>query len=237
MEPGSKRRKLNPFNRSSAADVSEPKVFWPRDLIPHILPDARVLTYGYDAQIKRPHEPAASNLSVYDIASDFLVALEAERRCDPSRPVLFVAHSLGGIIVKEMLRRSSDTRLVQAHLTKVFTSTVGIIFLGTPHAGADPRGLLLKVAERACKAGGFTVNEQIINSLLPSSERLRELREAFGNIAQEGNMMIHSFQEQYPMESLGRKVRASNHIKLTASHSIALEGGRGRILVSKYARH
>ncbi|KAF2191246.1 hypothetical protein K469DRAFT_720242, partial [Zopfia rhizophila CBS 207.26] len=56
-----------------------------------------------------------------------------------------------------------------------------IMFFGTPHGGADPR------------AAGFSVNEQIINTLLPSAERLRELRDEFGLMAPEQNWIIHSF--------------------------------------------
>lgn len=148
-----------------------------------------------------------STHTVYDIAGDFLVALEARRRDEPQRPVIFIAHSLGGIIVKEMLRRSSHGHRAQTHLQSIFESTVGIMFFGTPHGGADPRGLLLRVAEKVVRAAGFNVNEQVVNSLLPASERLKELRDAFGPIAQERKWVIHSFQEQYGSRALlGRKV-------------------------------
>ncbi|KAL7621867.1 hypothetical protein AAE478_007367 [Parahypoxylon ruwenzoriense] len=192
VEPPPKIPKLNPFSRSHQA----PKIYWPRDLLPSTIPRARVLTYGYDTHIRPPLGPPVSQNTVYDIACDFLVALEAERRVQPSRPILFIAHSLGGIIVKEMLRRSSRCRLGQAHLHGIFESTSGIIFFGTPHAGADPRSVLHRIAERAIKAAGFSVNEQIVSTLLPSAERLKELRDEFGPTAQEQNWAIHSFQEQ-----------------------------------------
>jgi hypothetical protein len=38
-------------------------------------------------------------------------------------------------------------------------------------------------AEKVIKAAGSSANEQIANTLLPSSERLRELREEFSPIA------------------------------------------------------
>ncbi|KAH9218074.1 hypothetical protein DL95DRAFT_270674, partial [Leptodontidium sp. 2 PMI_412] len=79
---------------------SNTAVYWPQDLIPVTVPYARVLTYGYDTHLRYYFGPLVSRNTVYDIAWDFLVALEAQRRVEPSRPVLFVAHSLGGIIVK-----------------------------------------------------------------------------------------------------------------------------------------
>jgi hypothetical protein len=146
--------------------------------------------------------------TVYDIAWDFLVALEAERRPEPSRPILFVAHSLGGIIVKEMLRRASGCQSHQTHLHGVFNSTIGIVFFGTPHGGADPRGFLQRIAETLIKVAGVSVNEQVVNTLLPSSERLRELRDEFSPMAHEQNWMIHSFQEERGIMYLnGNKVR------------------------------
>ncbi|KAF2789178.1 hypothetical protein K505DRAFT_97232 [Melanomma pulvis-pyrius CBS 109.77] len=191
----SRIRRIRLFSRSRREDLHT-TTYWPRDLIPSSAPNARVLTYGYDTHIRHKLGPLGSKNTVYDIAWDFLVALEAERRAEPLRPVLFIVHSLGGIVVKEMLRRSSICRKGQTHLRGVFESTIGIMFFGTPHGGADPRGVLQRVAEKAIKAAGFSVNEQIVNTLLPSAERLRELRDEFGPMAQEQDWVLHSFQEQ-----------------------------------------
>lgn len=196
----------NSWKRAAANPIPKAHcIFWPRDLVQHTVPNARVLTYGYDSHIKHWLGPRVNKSTVYDIAWDFLVSLEANRRQEPSRPVLFVAHSLGGIIIKEMLRRSNQTP--QINLTKVFESTVGIIFFGTPHSGADPRNFLCNVAEKLFKAVGAQVNEQIVTTLLPSSERLRELRDEFAPMVLERRWTIHSFQEQYGVRWLnGKKV-------------------------------
>lgn len=151
-----------------------------------------------------------SKNTIYDIAWDFLVSLEAARSSDLSRPLVFVAHRLGGIVVKEALRRSRGCEIHQSHLRSIYDSTSGIVFFGTPHGGADPRGLLQHIAERIIKMMGFSVNKQIVDTLLPSSERLRELRDEFGPMARQKNWTIHSFQEQYGVGALGgNKVRDS----------------------------
>ena len=198
-------------SRKRTAVSSFPKsrgVFWPRDLLQHTIPNARVLTFGYDSHVKHWLGPSVNKSTVYDIAWDFLVSLEANRRQEPSwssRPLVFVAHSLGGIIVKEALRRSHLAP--QIHFRMVCESTVGIIFFGTPHGGADPRNFLCNVAEKLFKAVGVQVNEQVVNTLLPSSERLRELRDEFTPIISERGWVIHSFQEQYGIRWLsGKKV-------------------------------
>jgi hypothetical protein len=166
---------------------SHTTVYRPRDLIPATVPNARVLTYGYDTHIRHWVGPPVNKNTIYDIAWDFLVALAAERQAEPARPVLFIIHSLGGIVIKEILRRSSHCHLGQAHLYDIFKSTIGIMFFGTPHSGADPHGFLQRVAEKVIKVVGFSVNKQIISTLLPSAKRLRELRDEFGPIAYQQN--------------------------------------------------
>ena len=83
------------------------------------------------------------------------------------------------------------------------------MFFGTPNGGADPCGLLELIAEKVVRAAGFTVNEQIVNTLLSTSERLRELRDKFAPMARQNKWIIYSFQEQYGVKLLnGKKVRA-----------------------------
>ncbi|KAK3329184.1 hypothetical protein B0H66DRAFT_15304 [Apodospora peruviana] len=191
------------LNRKSAERV----VFWPRDLLPATIPEARVLTYGYDTHLTHVLGRPLNRTTVYDIAGDFLVALEASRRSEPSRPILFVVHSLGGIVIKEALRQANICRAGKSHLRDAFASTIGIVFFGTPHGGADPRGLPQFVAESLVRMAGFRVNQKILDSLLPSSDRLKELRNEFGPIAAEHKWLIHSFQEELGVSYLnGNKV-------------------------------
>ena len=104
------------------------------------------------------------------------------------------------------------------------------MFFGTPHAGSDPRSFLHHIAEKVVKAAGFSVNEHIVNTLLPTSERLTELRAEFGPLAVDRGWAIHSFQEQLGVKALlGRKVLLSAHL-YTFSTLIPL-AGRGRHFV------
>lgn len=220
-EPPSKVRRLNPFSKLRQDPCNfQNAVYWPRDLVPVTIPNARILTYGYDTHIRHVFGPPVSKNTVYDIAWDFLVSLEAERRLDPSRPVLLIAHSLGGIVIKEMLRRSSGCCPGQTHFRSIFESTIGIIFFGTPHGGADPLGFPQRVVEKVIRIAGWSVNEQVVNTLLPSAERLRELRDEFSPMAHQQKWIIHSFQEQLGVTLLnGRKVHVVTYSILPLTHS------------------
>ncbi|KAH0538032.1 hypothetical protein FGG08_005344 [Glutinoglossum americanum] len=205
------RERPSKFRRLIGSDskraVANKTVFWPQDLLPTTLTNARVLTYGYDSNIRHRLGAPASKSTVYDLGHNLLLSLEARRSSQPSRPLIFVAHSLGGIIVKEALRRSEGQQAHHSHLYSIYDATIALICFGTPHSGADPRGVVYRAAETVVRLAGFVVNDQLVNSLLPSSERLRELRDEFSRMSRSKNWMLYSFQEQYGLKFLnGDKV-------------------------------
>lgn len=75
-------------------------VFWPSDLLPAQCPESRILMYGYDTKITKYMRDATNKNSIFSHSKDLLYALCRER--EPDRPLIFVAHSPGGILVKEV---------------------------------------------------------------------------------------------------------------------------------------
>src|SRR4051794_18008976 len=55
------------------------------------------------------------------------------------KPILFVAHSLGGLLVKALLCKSETERKDDqtAGRPSIVDATAGVVFLATPHAGSD----------------------------------------------------------------------------------------------------
>ncbi|KAK4650756.1 hypothetical protein QC762_0113320 [Podospora pseudocomata] len=208
-EPPPKARKVNIFSRPHEQKKSTPSsasVYWPQDLLPKNLPHARVATFGYDTNIRHRHVgPMLNKSTIYDMAKDFLYRLEALRRSNSSRPLLFIAHSLGGIMVKEALRQAYNNQNRHIQLRQTFDSTIGILFFGTPHGGADPRGLVVGIIERLAKGLGFEANQHVLNTLLPDSE-CRQLRDEFNPVLQDQNWIIYSFQEGLALSGLGQRV-------------------------------
>jgi hypothetical protein len=72
---------------------------WLRDFLPLDLPRARIMSYGYNAHTG--FSKAVTDIS--DVAISLLDRLDYERPSPQhKRPVIFISHSLGGIIVKKV---------------------------------------------------------------------------------------------------------------------------------------
>ena len=141
--------------------------------------------------------------TILDYGQNFLTQLKAQCDSDNPRPIIFVAHSLGGIIVKEALRRSESHRVFQREYHQIYESTSAMIFLGTPHRGADPRSVIRTVVETVFRGVGYKVNENLVSGLLPTGERLKEVREEYIRMQAMRDWKVHSFVETYGMRSLG----------------------------------
>ena len=122
---------LNPTNtdlHAEAAWMAEDKL-WLKDFLPQKLPNARVLLFGYNANAAFK----TSTAGVREQAINLLNRIALKRDDDEDRPILFVAHSLGGIIVKQALIEAK----LDDSCGNIREATYGIAFFGTPHQGAN----------------------------------------------------------------------------------------------------
>jgi hypothetical protein len=110
-------------------------IFWLQDFLPKAVKVARVLTYGYEASASSIFSAGAAE-TIQKHAHTFVASLQADRSiegCD-HRPIIFVCHGLGGVLVKKALAYSASRTSAQVvHLHTIFVSTYAILFFGTPH--------------------------------------------------------------------------------------------------------
>ncbi|KAK3346448.1 hypothetical protein B0T25DRAFT_592648 [Lasiosphaeria hispida] len=118
-------------NRGSTWTANKQSTPWPKTLLPPKLARVRILIYGYGVYIVRK-----SGASSNDHATNLLNDLTTNRAsCDAlPRPLIFVTHSLGGPVCKEVILLLRHN--LESHLLGIFDRTNAIIFLGTPHKGA-----------------------------------------------------------------------------------------------------
>lgn len=107
------------------------ETFWPKWLAQDFT-DCRIFVAGYETSALAGVR-SGPGASIQDLAMSLLDQLASMQH--PCTNMLIVTHSLGGLIVKQMLRRCSDS--VNEDFIAVGRSVKGIIFLGTPHVGSQ----------------------------------------------------------------------------------------------------
>lgn len=110
---------------------------WLRDALPNHLQGARVLIYGYDSKLAE----SRSYQNLEDVASKFRQSLSVVLGGrTSSRPLIFIAHSLGGLVLKQAMIEMASEDASAAELEN-FKSTFAILFFGVPNQGMDIRSL------------------------------------------------------------------------------------------------
>jgi WD40 repeat protein len=102
--------------------------FWPLWLAEDC-PDVGVWSVGYNAASSGFR---GTSLSLFDRAVNILELLTVHGLGD--RPLCFIAHSMGGLIVKKLVQEASESREEYSRFSRM---TRGVIFFATPHTGSD----------------------------------------------------------------------------------------------------
>ncbi|KAL8791369.1 MAG: hypothetical protein Q9195_005907 [Heterodermia aff. obscurata] len=174
---------------------AESAMFWPQDMLPGVIADVRVFTWGYDADVDGLGSRSQSTINQHagSLLSD--IADQREVADYYKRPIVFVAHSLGGIIVKSALNRSSGEQ--GTRLKDIAPATSGICFLGTPHRGSKSASLG-KIAYQTTVAATRRPNTKLLQGLERNSAELELIGDSFAQtlLKYGGGLHIYSFREE-----------------------------------------
>lgn len=92
---------LNGHYQKTWTETTSPRmVNWLQDLLPEQLPNARIMSYSYNSAVAF----SKANIGIKTFAEQLLEDLMAWRLtlCEQERPVIFICHSLGGIVFKQV---------------------------------------------------------------------------------------------------------------------------------------
>ncbi|KAL6229199.1 hypothetical protein BDW75DRAFT_235383 [Aspergillus navahoensis] len=108
--------------------TSEANVFWPEKLLPAKVSDARILSFEYQAAISSFLD---EDDGITDISNDLINELTDHRaeKGNEERPIIFVAHCLGGTVLENALVRAAD----HPRKRELIGCVHSILLLGTPH--------------------------------------------------------------------------------------------------------
>jgi len=105
------------------------KVHWAKWLA-ELRPSLRFWTLGYPAS---PSLWDGSSMPLQDLAVNLLALLKANDL--GKKPICFITHSMGGLLVKQMLRTGISGSMVE--FSQIGRSVRGICFISTPNTGSD----------------------------------------------------------------------------------------------------
>ncbi|KAJ4929002.1 hypothetical protein JOQ06_004623 [Pogonophryne albipinna] len=161
---------------------------WPKSWLAADCPNLRVLSVEYDSHLsdwmaKCPVENQRKSLAYRsrELLKKLKLAGVGER------PVVWVAHSMGGLLVKKMLLDASEDPEMQALLN----NTKGIMFYSVPHHGTF-------MAEYSVNVRYLLFPSVEVRELCKDSPALRNLNENFLDMAKEKEFKVLSFAETLP---------------------------------------
>jgi pimeloyl-ACP methyl ester carboxylesterase len=163
---------------TASGDVAQR--FWP-SWIGADFTKAGVWTLGYRADVSAW---TSESMPLADRGTAILETLANEGIGE--RPVIFITHSMGGILAKQILRHATSFGVKRWE--SIARRTRGIAFIATPHAGADLAGF----AELARLV--LRTNEQV-GELRAHHPRLRELHAWFLKFQGDQKVVCRTFCE------------------------------------------
>lgn len=166
-------------------------LFWPKHWLSRD-PDfqnVRIHSFGYDADWP---DTGMAILDIHDFGNKLLTALHLSQWISRSAglPIIFVAHSMGGLVVKQayLLTQINPANEAYPALGNRFHT---MFFLATPHQGADSAHLLSAILYT-------TVNRQrsYEDDLQTGSPAIQRINDSFKVHAD--NLQLFSFFETRP---------------------------------------
>ncbi|KAF1841306.1 uncharacterized protein K460DRAFT_419391 [Cucurbitaria berberidis CBS 394.84] len=181
---------------------------WLKDLLPSDLPGARIFTYAYPAEVLF----SKSVGDIIDYSRSLLAELQGQltttSEVNMLRPIIFVCHSLGGLVCKQALLLAKEPK---SQYGDILAATTAVIFLGTPHRGSriadtgkavgDFANALLRVAQVTSLTGA--IRSDLVSALSADSDSLQALATSFHD--QLDHLDIVTFYERkiaFPLSSL-----------------------------------
>lgn len=153
--------------------------FWPE----HVAEiGAKVFTLQYASSY---FDPKAAEFNLFELGKSVLEALILDGL--GSRPLAFVGHSMGGLVIKETLRKAyGSTDIDKKELAK---NTRLVSFIATPHKGAPLAKILTKYA-------GFAASPAL-TALSNQTGYLTDLNEAYRTQAKSCSYSTLAYYEKH----------------------------------------
>ncbi|OQE40082.1 hypothetical protein PENCOP_c006G08672 [Penicillium coprophilum] len=192
-------------------------VNWLRDLLPSDMLNTRVLSWGYSVPTRENSQQKISEQLVYDLWKLRSSTYTA------NRPIIFIAHSLGGPLVKSALLYADSVQ--EPHVLDVRSiksSTHGVIFMGTPELDSRLLGLQSYLATARD-------SEQESSDIYKEAQWLVTTLQSYPSISQEfWSLFVHE-RSDFMSTNITLDQTASSPLQKSLSH-ICIQADHGGMI-------
>ncbi|KAK4186217.1 hypothetical protein QBC35DRAFT_501687 [Podospora australis] len=175
-------------SRKTWSKSAEPGMFWPKEWLPNEVgfKHVRIHSYGYNSDWATRKE---SHLTIHDFGQALIADIynSPHLRRNGDTPIVFVAHSMGGLVVKKAYMLATHDPTYKASAQRIHT----MYFLGTPHRGADS-AQLTKIIRYSAGHGA----KAFIEDLIPGGGTVDQINDEFRHLC--SNLRLWSFFEGVP---------------------------------------
>ncbi|KFO32828.1 Protein SERAC1 [Fukomys damarensis] len=159
---------------------------WPKTWLARDCPALRIISVEYDTSLSdwRARCPMERK-SIAFRSNELLRKLRAAGVGD--RPIIWISHSMGGLLVKKMLLEASK----KPEMSTVIKNTRGIIFYSVPHHGS-------RLAEYSVNIRYLLFPSLEVKELSKDSPALKALQDDFLEFAKDKRFQVLNFVETQP---------------------------------------
>ncbi|KAL4742399.1 hypothetical protein BDV11DRAFT_167246, partial [Aspergillus similis] len=162
---------------------------WLRDFLSKDLPQCRTMIYGYNSKLS-----SHGIDTILDYGRELMEEIKQVRNTKElqQRPLFFVAHSFGGIILAHCLVRALQT-MDDDHpaITSLYRATYGMILFAIPH-----KGLVIDDIQKMLSKGGNQSRQQLLQQISNKSDLLVHQLADFKNLIRDRKVVSFYETEQ-----------------------------------------
>ncbi|KAB7498530.1 Protein SERAC1 [Armadillidium nasatum] len=165
---------------------------WPLDWLSHsVSKPVRLIAIDYSSDSWYNEEDENRNCSLEELSSKIHKKLKAAGV--GSRPIIWITHSMGGLIVKAIMKNESCRYNEELPCSSdIMSSTRAVIFFSVPHFGSP-------VASWACYLSPLVKPSRYIYDMKAGSSYLFHIHEVFSKLCEEKSIQVLTLNEAKPL--------------------------------------
>ncbi|CAK9304888.1 unnamed protein product [Gordionus sp. m RMFG-2023] len=216
------------------------QICWPKDWLSKDIPSLRIMLLSYETYLSEwaPKFPLEQDKrSIQDRSVDLLNKIVISRKSyygdggidskdffeDSKiirRPIIFVTHSLGGLLIKQMLIKAHESN--NSEWKNILKDTLGVVFYSTPHRGSP----IAKYTSQAHPIfyPSLEVKQLRLNNpdLLTLNEKFLELIKAYGisclSFGETRNINVNSYIKMMIVPLTSSNLGSGQFYELPSNH-------------------